>query len=111
MAVTFRIPNYLAVFSNGQSTIAVEGKPLTVSDALSLLWRLHPALQDRIVDEQGAVRQHVNIFVGEDAIRFANGLSTKVPTDAEIMIVPAVSGGRKQSTSATQLARIGLDAE
>lgn len=93
MAITFRIPSYLAVFSNGQSAIAVSGTPSTVSDALGLLWRLHPALQDRIVDEQGAVRQHVNIFVGEEAIRFADGLSTKVPSDAEIMIVPAVSGG------------------
>lgn len=93
MTVTFRIPSYLAGFSSGQSVIAVEGKPATVSDALGLLWHLHPALQDRIVDEQGAVRQHVNIFVGEEAIRFADGLSTKVPSNAEIMIVPAVSGG------------------
>ncbi|MGZ7103698.1 MAG: hypothetical protein ACXVJ1_16790 [Candidatus Angelobacter sp.] len=35
----------------------------------------------------------MNIFVGDEAIRFAEGLSTKVPTDAEVLIVPAVSGG------------------
>jgi molybdopterin converting factor small subunit len=93
MAVTFRIPNYLAVFAAGQSLIAVDGPSATVSEALDSLWRIHPALRDRILDEQGEVRQHVNIFVGEEAIRFADELATKVSDGVEIMIVPAVSGG------------------
>jgi len=45
------------------------------------------------VDEQSEVRQHINIFVGEDAIRHASGLDTPVSANDEIMIVPAVSGG------------------
>ena len=71
----------------------ISGSPATVSDALERLWQTHPALRDRILDEQGEVRQHINIFVGEEAIRFADGLATKVPDGTEIMIVPAVSGG------------------
>jgi sulfur-carrier protein len=93
MAVTFRIPSYLASFAGGESSFAVDGSPETVADALGSLWKLHPALRDRIVDEQGEVRQHINIFVGDEAIRFADGLATKAPAMAEIMIVPAVSGG------------------
>jgi len=93
MPVTVRIPSYLAAFAGGRNSLALDGSPATVADALESLWQLHPALRDRIVDEQGAVRQHINIFVGEEAIRFADGLSTKVPTGAEILIVPAVSGG------------------
>jgi sulfur-carrier protein len=93
MAVTFRIPSYLVSFTGGQSSLALDNSPATVSDALESLWRLHPGLRDRILDEQGEVRQHINIFVGDEAIRFAEGLSTKVPNDTEIMIVPAVSGG------------------
>jgi sulfur-carrier protein len=93
MAVTFRIPSYLVSFTGGQSSLALDNSPATVSDALESLWRLHPGLRDRILDEQGEVRQHINIFVGDEAIRFADGLSTKVPNDTEIMIVPAVSGG------------------
>jgi molybdopterin synthase sulfur carrier subunit len=93
MAVTVRIPSYLAAFAGGGNSLALDGSPATVADALASLWQLHPALRDRIVDEQGAVRQHINIFVGEEAIRFANGLSTRVPEGAEILIVPAVSGG------------------
>ncbi|HEY2392074.1 MAG TPA: MoaD/ThiS family protein [Candidatus Angelobacter sp.] len=93
MPITFRIPSYLASFANGQSSFALEGSPVTVANALDALWKLHPALRDRIVDEQGEVRQHINIFVGEEAIRFAEGLKTTVPGNVEIMIVPAVSGG------------------
>ena len=93
MAISFRIPSYLASLAGGQTSIAIGNSPETVNEALQSLWRAHPALRDRIVDEQGEVRQHVNIFVGEDAIRFADGLATKIPAGAEIMIVPAVSGG------------------
>ena len=93
MPVTVRIPSYLASFAGGRNSLALDGSPATVADALASLWQLYPALRDRILDEQGAVRQHINIFVGEEAIRFADGLATKVPQGAEILIVPAVSGG------------------
>ena len=93
MPVTLRVPSYLAAFAGGKNSFLIEGSPATVSAALESLWKLQPGLRDRIVDEQGQVRPHINIFVGEDAIRFADGLATKVPADAEILIVPAVSGG------------------
>lgn len=93
MPVTVRIPSYLASFAGGRNSLALEKSPATVSEALAMVWKEHPGLRDRIVDEQGEVRQHINIFVGEEAIRFADGLATKVPAEAEIMIVPAVSGG------------------
>jgi len=93
MAVSFRIPTYLAAFAGGETLLKVERAPATVGAALESLWQIHPALRDRIIDEQGGVRQHINIFVGEEAIRFADGLATKVPEGTEILIVPAVSGG------------------
>ena len=93
MPVTFRIPTYLVSFTGGQSALTLDGAPINVADALKSLWKLHPGLCDRILDEQGEVRQHINIFVGDEAIRFAEGLSTRVPDGAEILIVPAVSGG------------------
>ena len=93
MAVTVRIPNYLASFTEGKSAIAVAGAPSDTRAVLEDLWRLYPGLRDRIVDEQGEVRQHINIFVGTECIRFADGLATTVPDGSEVMIVPAVSGG------------------
>jgi molybdopterin synthase sulfur carrier subunit len=93
MAVTVRIPSYLAAFADGRNSIVLEGTPATTGGLLDELWNLHPALRDRILDEQGQVRQHINVFVGEESIRFACGLATPVPDGAEVLIVPAVSGG------------------
>lgn len=93
MPVTINIPSYLAAFAGGQRSVKLASAPATVSQALEALWRMHPGLRDRVVDEQGEVRPHINVFVGEESIRFADGLSTPVPEGAEILIVPAVSGG------------------
>jgi MoaD family protein len=93
MAVTVRIPSYLAEFAKGQTALTLDTTSRNVRDLLADLWRQYPALRDRVVDEQSEVRQHINIFVGEDAIRHASGLDTPVSQNDEIMIVPAVSGG------------------
>ena len=93
MAVTINIPSYLAAFADGQRSVKLASAPATVNQALDALWKLHPALRDRVVDEQSQVRQHINIFVGDESIRFAQGLATRVTDGAEILIVPAVSGG------------------
>jgi sulfur-carrier protein len=93
MPITVRIPSYLAEFARGQTALTLEATGTSVRSLLAALWEQYPALRDRVVDEQNEVRQHINIFVGEDAIRHANGLDTPVSANDEIMIVPAVSGG------------------
>jgi len=50
-------------------------------------------VRDRVLTETGEVREHVQLFVGFESIRFTGGLATAVPEDSEIHIVPAVSGG------------------
>ncbi len=93
MPITVRIPSYLAEFAKGQTALTLETSSTSVRNLLADLWGQYPALRDRVVDEQNEIRQHINIFVGEDAIRHANGLDTPVSANDEIMIVPAVSGG------------------
>ena len=93
MPITISIPSYLAAFAGGQRSVKLAASPANVSEAFDALWQLHPALRDRVLDEQGEVRQHINVFVGEESIRFADGLATAVPEKSEILIVPAVSGG------------------
>jgi molybdopterin converting factor small subunit len=46
-----------------------------------------------VLTEQGELRRHVNVFVGEESIRFMNGLATTLDDGDTITIVPAVSGG------------------
>ena len=93
MPVTFHIPGALREFTAGQSSVEIEGSPTTLADALLALWIRYPGVQDRIATEQGQVREHINIFIGDENVRYTGGLASPVSTGSEISIVPAVSGG------------------
>jgi sulfur-carrier protein len=93
MTVSIVLPRALLIYSRGSSTLDLDAHCATVADALDELGRRWPAVLDRVVTEQGEVREHVNIFVGEESIRFASGLATPVRDGDTIMIVAAVSGG------------------
>ena len=93
MAVTFYIAGYLSALASGEGTIVISETPETVDTALCRLWEQHCALRDRVLDEQGNVRQHVNIFVDGHSVKRGDGLLTQLTDNAEIYILPAVSGG------------------
>jgi adenylyltransferase/sulfurtransferase len=93
MAVAVLIPSYLRPFTDGLSTVPLAGQCRTLAEALRELWELYPALRDRVLTEQGQVRRHVNIFVGERHMRDTGGFATPVSDGCEIMIVPNVAGG------------------
>jgi sulfur-carrier protein len=102
VVVTFHIPGALREFTANSPKVQIGDLPATVGDALSLLWALYPGIRDRVINEQGELRQHINIFVGEENIRYMGGLACPVSDRSEISIVPAVSGGRKMSNVATE---------
>jgi len=93
MPVTFHIPGALREFTAGQRSVEIEHSPATLADALSALCMLYPGVRDRIVTEQGQVREHINIFIGNENVRYTGGLASRVAAGSEISIVPAVSGG------------------
>lgn len=93
MPVTFHIPGALRAFAGGRPTVEIQSSPALVGDALKELWNLYPGIRDRVATEQGEIRQHINIFVGNEDIRFTGGLATALTPGAKISIVPAVSGG------------------
>lgn len=93
MPITFHIPGALREFTGGRSTVKVEVSQGTVTEALAALWALYPGVRDRIVNEQGQLRQHINIFVGKEHIRYTGGMASPIADGSEVSIVPAVSGG------------------
>jgi molybdopterin synthase sulfur carrier subunit len=93
MAVSLRLPHALVPYARGSATLAVEEPCATVGEALASVRTRWPAVTDRILTEQGVVRQHVNVFVGDESIRFLDGLSTPLADGDSITIVAAVSGG------------------
>ncbi len=93
MSVTFHIPGPLCSFADGKSKIEIPAAPTTVREALHALWALHPGIRDRVVTEQGEIREHINVFVGHKNIRYTGGLATALAAESDISIIPAVSGG------------------
>ena len=93
MAVVVEIPGALRQLAGGRDEVRLDESPASVAELLALLWTKHPALRDRVLTERGEVRPHVNIFVNGESIRFSGGLASRVPEGAEIVILPAVSGG------------------
>ncbi len=93
MSVTFHIPGALREFTDGHGSVEIEASPVTVADALATLWTLYPGIRGRIATEQGQIREHINIFVGDENIRYTGGLMTAVCAGSQISIVPAISGG------------------
>ena len=96
--VTVRVPSALRAVAGGKATVTVgvcPGTPGSVmlADVLACLESVYPGVHHGVLDEQGAVRRHVNLFVGAENIRLGDGLATPVPPGVEVWIIPAVSGG------------------
>jgi molybdopterin synthase sulfur carrier subunit len=93
MAISVIVPNALTPYTKGVGTLVVSEPCSTVADALAVVASRLPALTDRVLTEQGEIRRHVNVFVGDESVKFLDGLATKVSDGTTITIVPAVSGG------------------
>ncbi len=91
MTVSVRIPTILRSYTDGRSEVSVEGG--TLAEVLDSLERSHPGVRARVLDDAGALRRFVNVYVGEEDVRFSGGLDTPTPDGAKVSIIPAVAGG------------------
>jgi molybdopterin synthase sulfur carrier subunit len=87
----FRIPGPLRRLSEGQMTVTVEASDL--GSAIDALEQRYPGFKDRLLDQQGQLRQFVNVYLNDEDVRLGAGLAAKVSEQDEISIVPAVAGG------------------
>lgn len=91
MSVSVRIPTILRTYTGGASEVDAEG--VTLAEVLDDLDRRYPGIRARILDDQGALRRFVNVYVGNDDVRFLDALDTKTPDGAQVSVIPAVAGG------------------
>ena len=87
---TVRIPTPLRTLTGGEDQVQAAGD--TVKDVIENLEQNHPGIRERLLDDKG-VRRFVNIYVGDEDIRFLDGLDTQLKSSDEISIVPAIAGG------------------
>ncbi|HTX28305.1 MAG TPA: MoaD/ThiS family protein [Streptosporangiaceae bacterium] len=91
MSVSVRIPTILRSYTGGAAEVAAQEG--TLRDVLAGLDAAYPGLTGRILDEGGKLRRFVNVYVGEEDVRLAQGLDTQVPAGIQVSVIPAVAGG------------------
>ena len=91
MSVSVRIPTILRTYTGGDSEVSADGG--TLAEVLDDLESSYPGIKGRILDEQGAIRRFVNVYVGNDDVRFLDALETKTADGAQVSVIPAVAGG------------------
>jgi molybdopterin converting factor small subunit len=91
VSVSVRIPTILRTYTGGESEVSAEGG--TLAEVLDDLDARYSGIKARILDDQGAIRRFVNVYVGNDDVRFLEALGTKTPEGVQISVIPAVAGG------------------
>ncbi len=91
MSVSVRVPTILRTYTGGESEVSADGS--TLAEVLDSLDAAYPGIKARILDDQGALRRFVNVYVGNDDVRFLDALETPTPDGTQISVIPAVAGG------------------
>jgi molybdopterin converting factor small subunit len=91
MSATVRIPTILRNYTAGAGEVNADGG--TLAELLDSLESNHSGIRSRILDDAGQLRRFVNVYVGDEDVRFAGGLEAPVPDGAKVSIIPAVAGG------------------
>jgi sulfur-carrier protein len=92
VSVTLRVPTILRTLTGGEAEVSVDGVA-TLAELLDKVDADHPGLRARVLDDDGKLRRFVNVYVGEDDVRFADGLQTPIADGTTVSIIPAVAGG------------------
>jgi sulfur-carrier protein len=87
VSVSVRIPTILRTYTGGESEVTADGA--TLSDVLDDLEKNHTGIRA----DAGDIRRFVNVYVGNDDVRFLDGLATATPDGVQLSIIPAVAGG------------------
>ncbi|MCO4768485.1 MAG: MoaD/ThiS family protein [Deltaproteobacteria bacterium] len=93
MSVSVMIPTALRSYAEGNASITCSGS--TVGEALASLTEQHPGLAKHLRTADGKLRSFVNVYLGEEDIRYMDGEATPVAEGATLTIVPSIAGGAR----------------
>ena len=97
MSSELRIPSPLRRFTDGQSKLEVNSS--TVGEVLSELFQAYPEIKNHLVEENGGLRNFVNIFIDGEDIRQKGGMDAEVKDGADVRIIPSIAGGALKLSS------------
>ena len=92
MTTRVKIPTQLRPLAGDQAEMEIDGAS-TIRDLMDSLTGSHPDLVERILGDDGQLRRFVNLYLGDEDVRFLDGLETKLDDGSVLTILPAVAGG------------------
>jgi molybdopterin synthase sulfur carrier subunit len=91
VSVSVRVPTILRSYTGGDSEVSAEGA--TLAEVLDDLDASYAGIRARILDDNGKLRRFVNVYVGDEDVRFLDDLATPTPDGVKVSVIPAVAGG------------------
>jgi molybdopterin synthase sulfur carrier subunit len=91
MPIRIEIPPPMRELTDGKVEVTATGS--TVKEAIADLVQNYPALKSKLFDEKGSIRQHINLFVNDEDIRYLDEMDTKLTDGVLLALIPAVAGG------------------
>lgn len=95
--VTVIIPTPFREYTGGKSEITIEGG--TVERVFNNLGETYPELREQVVEEDGRIKDFINVYKNDQDIRHEEELETEVNDGDELSIIPAIAGGRPIASS------------
>jgi sulfur-carrier protein len=92
MPITIEIPTAFRRFTDGVPKIDCNAN--TIGGALNELTTRFPAIARHVRDDEGQIRQFLNVYLNEEDIRFLGGESCSVKEGDRVLLVPSIAGGR-----------------
>jgi len=86
-----RVPTVLRGATGGEATVKASGA--TIGEVFGDLVERYPDLRAQVLNTDGTLHRHLNVFLNDDDIRYLGRLEAKVGEDDEITLMPAVAGG------------------
>lgn len=103
MPVKVIIPTPLRQYADKKESMEVQAK--TVAEALGAITSQYGDLRKHLYNDEGKLRSFVNIYVGDEDIRFLQKEQTPLKEDDVISIVPSIAGGTAPSLCSGQALR------
>jgi sulfur-carrier protein len=87
-----KIPTPLRQYTGGDPEVEVGGA--TAGEALGNLASEYPDLRQHLYTGDGKLRSFVNVYKGDEDIRYLDGTETQLSEGEELSIIPSIAGGR-----------------
>ena len=105
---TIIIPTALRAYTENQTSLQVEAS--TVGEAIQQLVERFPKLKPHLFNEEGRLRSFINLYLGDEDVRYLQGLDTPLQEGDELTIIPSVAGGTTDAPTQEQIGSLIDDA-